>query len=71
MMSAFILQEYMAYPFCAHDDALDSLSRIADGDTGIQMVFPDAVSMEHQVRSQLANMGLQFEDAIIAEYEPI
>lgn len=71
MMTSLILQEYMAYPFCAHDDALDSLSRIADGDTGTQMTFPDAVSVEKQIRSHMERMGLVFEDAIIAEYEPI
>lgn len=70
-MSSFILQEYMAYPFCAHDDGLDSLSRIADQETGDQMTFPDAVSMEQVIRRQLKGRGLKFEDAIVAEYEPI
>jgi predicted TIM-barrel enzyme len=71
MMTSFIREEYIAYPFCAHDDALDSLSRIADLETGTQMAFPDPVSIEHQIRLQLESRGLQFEDAISAEYEPI
>ena len=71
MMTSFIREEYIAYPFCAHDDALDSLSRIADTETGTQMSFPDPVSIEHQIRLQLESRGLQFEDALPVEYEPI
>ncbi len=71
MVSSFIREEYLAYPFAAHDDALDSLARIADGVVGVQMVFPDAVSIENQVRSQLEHRGFVFEDAIPVEYEPI
>lgn len=70
MMSFFILQEYLAYPFCALDDVLDSLSVVADVDTGAQIVFPDAV-MECQIRAQFESRGLNFEDAIFVEYEPI
>jgi len=71
MMTCNIYEKYRAYPFCAHDDALDSLSRIADAETGSQMVFPDPVSVGFQVRSMLEGRGLRFEDAIIADYEPI
>nr|WP_321298347.1 hypothetical protein [uncultured Sphaerochaeta sp.] len=71
MMSSFIREEYIPYPFCAHDDALDSLSRIADTETGSQMVFPDPVSVENQIRSMLEGRGLRFEDAIPVSYEPI
>ncbi len=71
MMTSFINQEYRAYPFCAHDDALDSLSRIADAETGGQMTFPDAMSIEEQIRAQLESRGMKFEDAITVEYEPI
>jgi predicted phage terminase large subunit-like protein len=71
MMTSFINQEYRAYPFCAHDDALDSLSRIADAETGGQMTFPDAMSIEEQIRAQLESRGMRFEDAITVDYEPI
>jgi len=71
ILTSFVREEYHAYPFCAHDDSLDSLSRIADGDTGSQMTFPDAVSMDNQIRMQLESRGLKFEDAIVAQYEPI
>ena len=71
MITSFVREEYIAYPFCAHDDALDSLSRIADIETGSQMAVPDAVSMEFQIRAQLESRGLKFEDTILVEYEPI
>lgn len=71
MITSFVRDEYIAYPFCAHDDALDSLSRIADQETGSQMAFPDAVSMEFQIRLQMESKGLRFKDVIVAEYEPI
>lgn len=71
MISSFIREEYILYPFCAHDDALDSLSRMADTDTGSQMVFPDPVYVEYQIRSMLEGRGMRFDDAIIDNYEPI
>jgi predicted phage terminase large subunit-like protein len=71
MLTSFIREEYNAYPFSAHDDALDSLSRIADIETGSQMAFPDGLSMEEQIRAQLESRGFKFEDAIPVEYEPI
>lgn len=66
-----VREEYLAYPFCAHDDGLDSLSRIADSTTGIELAFPDEVSMEIFQRNFLENRGFKFEDAINVEYEPI
>lgn len=71
MITSFVIEEYNAYPFCAHDDALDSLSRIADQETSSQMAFPDAVSIEFQIRAQVESRGLRFEDAFTVEYEPI
>ena len=40
-------------------------------ETESQMIFPDPESVEYQIRSMLEDCGLKFEDAIIAEYEPI
>lgn len=37
----FFRDEYIRFPFVSHDDGLDALSRIADLDSGILMVFPD------------------------------
>lgn len=41
MMQQVVDNEYLAFPFSDHDDFLDSLSRIADLDTGIMISFPD------------------------------
>jgi hypothetical protein len=35
------------------------------------MTFPDAMSIEEQIRAQLESRGMKFEDAITVEYEPI
>jgi predicted phage terminase large subunit-like protein len=71
MLMTFINDEYLAFPFAGHDDGLDSLSRIADGETGANMAFPDAVSLENQQREMLIARGMKFEDVINVEYEPI
>lgn len=41
MMQSFIMQEYHNYPYGDHDDMLDSISRIADAETGPLLLFPD------------------------------
>lgn len=49
MMRSFVEEEYMLYPFCDHDDALDALSRIADQETGSMMLPP---SRRHRAPSK-------------------
>lgn len=71
MIPSFVREEYIAHPFCTHDNALNSLSRIENLVTGSQMAFPDAVSMKFQIRTRLESSGLRFEDAITVKYEPI
>jgi predicted phage terminase large subunit-like protein len=71
MLQTFILDEYLAYPFAGHDDGLDALSRIADGETGTKMAFPDAVTIEDQQRALLQQRGIVFTDVTTVEYEPI
>ena len=71
MITTFIRDEYIPYPFCAHDDALDALSRIADEETGSSMAFPDEVSIEEQQRALLEARGMKFKDVITVDYEPI
>lgn len=41
LVHEFLEQEYMAFPVGAHDDMLDSLSRIADPD--LKLVWPSAI----------------------------
>jgi hypothetical protein len=38
MVRAFVEEEYVNWPFCEHDDMLDSLARIHDPNAG--MVWP-------------------------------
>lgn len=71
MLSSWVREEYLAYPFCAHDDGLDSLSRIADNTTGLELAFPDEISMEILQRNLLENRGFKFDDAIQIDYEPL
>ena len=42
VMSKFIDDEYLNYPFTEHDDFLDALSRIADLESGPLILFPTA-----------------------------
>jgi predicted phage terminase large subunit-like protein len=70
MLSSWVRDEYLSYPFCAHDDGLDSLSRLADNTTGIELAFPDEISMELLQRTLLESRGIKFEDAVEVEYEP-
>ncbi len=37
----FVQEEYLAFPACAHDDALDCLARILDEDLGVMFPEPD------------------------------
>ena len=41
MMNSFFESEYDLYPFSDNDDALDSLCRVADLETGIMISFPE------------------------------
>ena len=41
MMNSFFESEYDLYPFSDNDDALDSLCRIADLETGVMISFPE------------------------------
>ena len=71
MLSTFKFDEYLAYPFAGHDDALDALSRIADAETGANMAFPDAASIEDKQRSMLISRGMKLKDVITLDYEPM
>lgn len=71
MLTSFVNDEYLAYPFSAHDDSLDSLSRIADPDTGLMLAFPDEVSVDVYQKTLLEAKGFVFEDILDVPYEPI
>jgi hypothetical protein len=44
MMAEFIHHEYLPYPACLHDDALDSLARLMDDD--MQYIWPRPIVRE-------------------------
>ncbi|NLF35477.1 MAG: hypothetical protein GX585_05885 [Clostridiales bacterium] len=71
MLTSFVNEEYLAYPFAGHDDGLDSLSRIADADTGSKLAFPDEITMLDHQRTLLESRGVKFQDVLDITYEPI
>lgn len=71
MLTSFVNDEYLAYPFAGHDDGLDSLSRIADTDTGSKLAFPDEITMLDHQRALLESRGVRFQDITDIPYEPI
>jgi hypothetical protein len=70
MMTSFINQEYLYYPFCAHDDGLDGLSWIGDPAISVELSFPDEITIEEQKRLIMEEKGIVFEDDIPGEYVP-
>jgi len=57
VVGQFILEEYLAYPYCAHDDALDALSKLCDDQVAPFLSFPDLLSAEELLRIRLAGKG--------------
>lgn len=55
-MMASALLEYLNYPYHDHDDFMDVASRIADLETGPQLVFPSASSEEAEERRRSFKM---------------
>jgi phage terminase large subunit-like protein len=53
VIEEFILEEYLAYPFCSHDDMLDALSKLTDEQVIPFLSFPDPVSAEELLRQRL------------------
>lgn len=45
LTQVFIRDEYLAFPFCQHDDMIDALARITDDVIGPMMIFPDPISV--------------------------
>ena len=70
MMHAFITEEYLYYPFCAHDDGLDGLSWITDPAVSVELAFPDELSIEEQQRQLMEEKGIKFIEEVSGEYEP-
>lgn len=53
LMEQFINDEYLAYPFCSHDDMLDALSKLTDLQVAPMLSFPDVVTAEELLRRRL------------------
>lgn len=58
MLGSFFLDEYDTYPFCANDDALDSLSLLNHPDVVVHLARPDFMSQEEAVYEKLKGKGL-------------
>ena len=70
MVQSFIDQEYLAYPFMAHDDAIDCLANIHH--PGITLQAPDQESTEERFRRRLEERGMRFgnRNQKLDDYEP-
>ena len=65
----FISNEYQVFPYGKHDDGLDSLSRIADLETGVMITFPDnSASQARRIREMRRKADVYDIDA--ASYRP-
>ncbi len=53
LMEQFILEEYLAYPFCSHDDMLDGLSKIVDEQVVPFLYFPEPITAEELLKQRL------------------
>ena len=71
MIKTFVEEEYSMYPLASHDDGLDSLSRIADKETGQNMYFPDMLELQQKERMMLEERGFKFRDVEDAKYSAL
>jgi predicted phage terminase large subunit-like protein len=68
LVQVFIRDEYLAFPFCIHDDMLDGLARVADEEVSKSMIFPDPVSVMSVIEQ---SMGFHNgDDDSLADYDP-
>ncbi len=58
MLGSFFLDEYDTYPFCAHDDGLDSLSDLNHPEVVAHLSRPDMMSREEAIYEKLKGKGL-------------
>lgn len=66
VIEEFILEEYLAYPYCSHDDMLDSLSKICDEQVTPYLSFPETQTAEELLVQRLTGKGHDNEEF----YEP-
>lgn len=65
----FIRDEFLAFPFCIHDDMLDGLARISDPVVSPQMIFPDPISTLSVIEEA---MGFRnYDNESLEEYDPL
>jgi predicted phage terminase large subunit-like protein len=53
LVEQFILEEFLAYPFCSHDDMLDGLSKIVDEQVVPFLYFPEPLTAEELLKQRL------------------
>lgn len=53
IMDDFLFEEYLAYPFCTHDDMIDNLSKLTDDQVVPNLVYPTIQSSEEMLIERL------------------
>ena len=66
LTQVFKTDEYLAFPFCEHDDMLDSLARITDSQ--LMLIFPDKVHVLTVIEETL---GLMNNMVSMDTYDPL
>lgn len=68
LTQVFIRDEYLAFPFCAHDDMIDSLARITDKTVGGMMIPPDPITVMSVIEE---SMGFRVAQNDMESYDPL
>ena len=53
VMDEFVLNEYLAYPYASHDDALDALSKITDDQVLPFLSFPSLQTSQELLEERI------------------
>ena len=53
IMDDFLFEEYLAYPFCNHDDMIDNLSKLTDDQVVPNLIYPTIQSSEEMLIERL------------------
>lgn len=69
VVQEFVEEEYKAYPFCEHDDALDALAKLADIQVTPFLTFPDLESSEMVLREKLSKRNI-VDPYVVEDYIP-
>lgn len=66
IMLEFMQEEYIAYPFCRHDDMIDNLAKITDESVVPSLTFPTVQSSDEMLLERLTGRPANMQE----EYKP-